>query len=180
MAQFNSRLISQNRPTVTGGSAANRQTLSAQVYVDMTGTASDTYVFGKLPKGAIITGGRMYSGRLASGTCTGSACIELVLGVDQILANGSAATFSVASLTSGLGHFGPIDYTTAAGVSGTTSNFQAGFTAPLGGLLLSQGPLTVTVEGTTVFATLVVAAGSGSGISGYLNLDVDYITGTYS
>lgn len=181
MAQFNSRLITQNRPAVTGGLAAKRQTLSTQVYVDVTGTTSDTYYFGKLPKGGVITGGRLYSGRLASGACTGSCCVELVLGVDQILANASGSTFSVASLTSGLGHFGPIDYSTAtAGVSGTTSKFEAGFTHPLGGLLLSQGPLTVTVDGTNVFATLVVAAGSGSGISGYLNLDVDYITGTYS
>jgi hypothetical protein len=87
----------------------------------------------------------------------------------------------VASLTSGLGHFGPIDYTTASGgASGTTCKFDAGFTHPLGGLLLSNGPLTVTVDQTNVFATLVVAAGSGSGISGYLNLDLDYITGTYT
>lgn len=180
MARFDGRLMAAGRPTVTGGLAWKRQTLSTQVYVDVTGTANDTYYFGKLPRGAVICGGRMYSGRLASGTCTGSCCVELVLGVDQILANGSGTTFSVASLTSGLGHFGPIDYTTAGGVSGTTSQFQAGFTAPLGGLLLSNGPLRVTVDDTNVFATLVVAAGSGSGISGYLNLDVDYITGTYT
>ena len=180
MARFDGRLMDKGRSPVTGGSAWNRQTMSTQVYVDLTGTAADTYYFGKLPKGAVITGGRMYSGRLASGTCTGSCCIELVLGVDQILKNASGTSFTVASLTSGLGHFGPIDYTTAGYVSGTTVPFQGGFSAPLGGLLLSQGPLTVTVEDTNVFAALVVAAGSGSGISGYLNLDVDYITSTYS
>jgi hypothetical protein len=181
MATFSGRLMAAGRQAVTGGLAFKRQTVSTQVYVDTSGTANDVYYFGKLPKGAVICGGRLYSGRLASGACTGSCCVELVLGVDQILANASGSTFSVASLTSGLGHFGPIDYTTASGgVSGTTSKFEAGFTHPLGGLLLTNGPLTVTTDQTNVFATLVVAAGSGSGISGYLNLDLDYITGTYS
>lgn len=180
MTQFNSRLMSTQRQAVTGGLAMKRQTLAAQVYVDTTGTANDTYYFGRLPKGAVITGGRIYSGRLASGTCPSSCCVEMVLGVDQILANGSAATFSVASLTSGLGHFGPINYATATSSNENTNMHTEGYTSPLGGLLMTQGPLTVTVEGTNVFATLVVAAGNGSGISGYLNLDVDYVTGTYT
>lgn len=181
MTQYNATKYTAGRQTVTGGLALKKMTLASQVYVDTTGTANDTYYFGKIPKGAIITGGRLFSGRLASGACTGSCCVELVLGVDQILANASGTTYSVASLTSGLGHFGPIDYSTGtAGASGTTTKFESGFNAPLGGLLLTQGQLTVTVEPTAVFATLVVAAGSGSGISGYLNLELDYYTGTYS
>jgi hypothetical protein len=180
MAQFNSRLISGNRPAVTGGLADKRQTLSTQVYVDTTGTANDTYYFGKLAKGAVITGGRIYSGRLASGTCPSSCCVELVLGVDQILKNASGTSFTVASLTSGLGHFGPINYATSTSSNPNNNQHEAGYSAPLGGLLLSQGPLTATVDGTNVFATLVVAAGNGSGISGYLNVDIDFITGTYS
>lgn len=180
MARFNSSLVTNKAPAVTGGSAANRQTLSTQVWVDVTGTANDTYYFGKLPKGAVITGGRMYSGRLASGTCPGSCCVDLVLGVDQILANASGTTFSVASLTSGLGKFGAINFATSTSSNPNTNMYSEGFSAPLGGLLMTNGPLTVTVQDTNVFATLVVAAGSGSGISGYLNLDLDYITGTYS
>lgn len=180
MATFNGRMMNSGRPSVTGGLAQKRQTLSTQVYIDTTGTANDLYYFGKLSKGAIITGGRLYSGRLASGTCIGSCCVEMVLGVDQILANASGTTYSVASLTSGLGHFGPINYSTATSSNPNGNQYEAGFTAPLGGLIMTQGPLTVTVDQTNVFATLVVAAGSGSGISGYLNLDLDYITGTYS
>lgn len=180
MATFNGRMMATGRPSVTGGLAQKRQTLSTQVYVDTTGTANDLYYFGKLSKGAVITGGRLYSGRLASGICIGSCCVEMVLGVDQILANTSGTTFSVASLTSGLGHFGPINYSTSTSSNPGSNNYEAGMSQPLGGLLLTQGPLTVTVDQTNVFATLVVAAGNGSGISGYLNLDVDFITGTYS
>jgi hypothetical protein len=179
MARFDSRLMARGVQGVTGGLANKRQTLSAQVYVDTTGTANDTYYFGKLPRGALITGGRIYSGRLASGTCPSSCCVELVLGVDQILKNGSGTTFSVASLTSGLGHFGPINYATSTSSNPNGNQHVEGYSSPLGGLLLTQGPLTVTADDTNVFATLVVAAGNGSGISGYLNVDVDYITGTY-
>lgn len=180
MAQFNGRLMNVGRPAVTGGLALKKQTLATQVWVDTSGTANDTYYFGRLPKGAVITGGRLFSGRLASGACTGSCCVEMVLGVDQILMNTSGTSFTVASLTSGLGHVGPIDYTSGGVVSGSSLKFEAGMNYPLGGLLLTQGPLNVTVDGTNVFATLVVAAGSGSGISGYLNLELDYYTGTYS
>lgn len=180
MAQFNGRLMSAGRQAITGGLAVKRQTLSTQVYIDTTGTANDLYYFGKLAKGAVICGGRLYSGRLASGTSISSCCVDMVLGVDQILANASGTTYSVASLTSGLGHFGPINYSTCTSTNPSTNIYEQGFTAPLGGLLLTQGPLTVTVDQTNVFATLVVAAGSGSGISGYLNLDIDYITGTYT
>jgi len=179
MARFDSRLMSPGRQASTGGLADKRQTLSAQVFVDTTGTANDTYYFGKLAKGAVITGGKIYSGRLASGTCPSSCCVELVLGVDQILKNGSGTSFTVASLTSGLGHFGPINYATATSSNPNGNQSEAGYQAPLGGLLLSQGPLTVTSDNTNVFATLVVAAGNGSGISGYLNVDIDFITGTY-
>lgn len=180
MATFNGRLMQANRQAVTGGLAWKRQTLSTQVYVDTTGTAADLYYFGKLPKGALICGGRMYSGRLASGICPASCAVDFSLGVDQILANASGTTFSVASLTSGLGHFGPINYSTSTSSNPNTNQYEAGFTQPLGGLLLSNGPLTVTVDQTNVFATLNTAAGNGSGISGYLNLDLDYITGTYT
>ena len=180
MARFDGRLMARGSQPVTGGLAWKRQTLSTQVYVDTTGTANDTYYFGKLPKGALITGGRIYSGRLASGTCPSSCCVELVLGVDQILKNASGTSFTVASLTSGLGHFGPINYATSTSSNPNTNQHVEGYNSPLGGLLLTQGPLTVTADDTNVFATLVVAAGNGSGISGYLNLDVDYITGTYT
>ena len=180
MARFDGRLMAAGRQASTGGLADKRQTLSTQVYVDTTGTANDTYYFGKLAKGAVITGGRIYSGRLASGTCPSSCCVELALGVDQILKNASGTTFSVASLTSGLGHFGPINYATSTSSNPNGNQHVEGYSAPLGGLLLTNGPLTVTADNTNVFATLVVAAGNGSGISGHLNLDVDFITGTYT
>ncbi len=180
MTAFTGRLMATGRQPAVGGLDNKRRTLSAQVFVDTTGTAADTYTFGKLPKGAIITGGRLYSGRLASGTCAGSCCVEMVLAVDQILSNASGTTYSVASLTSGLGHFGPINYATATSSNPNRNQHEAGYDCPLGGLLRVVGPLQVTVEGTNVVATLQVAAGSGSGISGWLNLDLDYVTGTYS
>lgn len=181
MAQFNGRLMSTGRPDVTGGLALKKQTLSSQVYIDCSNALSDTYYFGKLPKGAVVAGGRLYSGRLASGVCAASTLVEFTLGFDQIVASQSGTTYSVASLTSALGHFGPISYSTGSdGASGTTCKFDSGFTQQFMGILAVAGPLTTTVEPTNVFATLAASAGFQSGISGYLNIELDYYTGTYT
>lgn len=179
MAIYNSVKMDARRPAVTGGLAQKKQTLATQVWVNDSVLANDTLYFGKLPKGAVVTGGRLYSGRLSSGASASCCCLELVLGFDQILQNASATTFSVASLTSGFGHFGPLNFSTATSSNPNNNQFEAGFSAPLGGLLATNGPLTVNADG-NVFATVVVSAGAGSGISGYLNIELDYITGTYS
>ena len=179
--QYNGRLMASGRQQVQGGLALKKMTLSSQVWVDVSNAANDTYYFGKLPKGAVVTGGRLYSGRLASGVCAASTLLALTVGFDHIMANQSGTTYSVASLTSALGFFGPISFTTATeGASGCTMKFESGFSAPFGGILLINGPLTTTTDPTAVFATLSASAGSQSGISGYLNIELDYYTGTYS
>lgn len=179
MARYNGALIS-NKVPAGQGPAKDKHTLATQVWVNDAVAVNDTFYFGKLPKGAVITGGRVFSGRLASGTSAGSCSFSFCLGVDQIVANASGTTYSVASVTSALGNFGPIDFNVAtSNTPAATNKFESGFDAPLGGLLLTQGPLSVTAEA-NVFATLTVSAGTGSGISAYLNLEVDYYTGTIS
>ena len=178
MARYNGALIS-NKVPAQQGPAKDKQTLATQVWVNDAVAANDTFYFGKLPKGAVITGGRVFSGRLASGTSAGSCSFSFCLGVDQILADASATTYSVASVTSALGVWGPIDFNAATGSYTGSVKFEAGFNAPLGGLLMTKGPLSVTAEA-NVFATLTVSAGNGSGTSAYLNIEVDYYTGTHS
>ncbi len=182
MASFQGKLMAAGRSPTVGGFAGEKHCLATNVWVnDSVGVSgSDTLYFGKLPKGAVITGGRLYSGRLASGTTSACQCMGLVLGVDQILNNQSGTSFSIASNTTALGNFVPIDFR-PIDVSNAygTRPWDSGFTAPLGGLLLTQGPLTMMADG-SVFATVATSALSGSGISGYLNLELDYVVGQYT
>lgn len=178
MARYDSRLMNAGRQAALGGPARTKQTLATQVWVNDAVAVNDTFYFGKLSKGAVVTGGRVYASRLASGTSAGSCSFSFCLGIDAIVANASGTTYSVASLTSAFGNFGPIDMNPDTGSAGSLK-FDSGFNYALGGLLLTTGPMTVTADG-NVFATLTVSAGNGSGLSAYLNLELDYYTGTYT
>ena len=181
MARYDGRLMAKGRQGAAGHGDKDVKTLATQVWVNDSVAVNDTFYFGKLPKGSIICGGRVYSGRLASGTSAGSCSFSFALGVDQILKNTSGTSYSVASVTSALGTFGPIDFNARTSNTPTaTQAYDSGFSAPLGGLLLSQGQLTVTTDEGNVFATLTVSAGNGSGVCAYLNLELEYYTGTYT
>ena len=179
MARYDGRLMARGRQAAAGIGDKDKKSLSTQVWINDSVAVNDTFYFGKLPKGSIINGGRVYSSRLASGTSAGSCSFSFALGVDQILKSASATSYSVASVTSAMGNFGPIDFNAAIGSYTGSVKFESGFSAPLGGLMLVAGPLTTTDE-TNVFATLTVSAGNGSGVSAYLNLELEYYTGTYT
>lgn len=180
MAKYVGQKMASGRSSNSLGWAGNKQSMATQVWVNDAVTANDTFYFGKLPKGAIITGGRVFSGRLASGTSAGSCSFSFCLGVDQIVKNASGTSYTVASITSALGNFGPIDFNVAtSNTPAATNRFESGFSSPLGGLLMTQGPLFCTDE-CNVFATLTVSAGNGSGVSAYLNLEIEYIASLVS
>lgn len=181
MTQYNGRLMNTGRPAVTGGLAFKKQTLATQVWVDGSIAANDTLYFAKLPKGAVVSGGRVYSGRFASGTSAGSCSFSFCLGVDGQLLDQAGTQYSTTSTTSAFGVWGPIDYNiiTSNSPQNATRQWESGFTSPLGGLLVTKGPLTAAVD-CNVYATVTVSAGNGSGASSYLNLELDYYTGTYS
>lgn len=177
MTQYNGRLASKSALAV--GWAGEKKTLAANVWINDSVAVNDVFYFGKLPKGAVITGGRVYSGRLASGTSAGSCSFSFALGFDQILWTGSATSYGTASVTSAFGNFGPIDFNVAtSNTPAATQKYESGFQGVLGGVLLTQGPLVTQAEG-NVFATLTVSAGSGSGVSAYLNLELDFYAGIH-
>jgi len=188
MTRYDGRLsanvgLNITRQPVLDGLAWKKHTMATQVWLNdsISGSASDTLYFGKLPRGAAIVGGRVYSARLASGSSAACCCMGFCLGVDVICYNGSGVSFSTASLTSGLGLFSPMDFnppnSATSYLSGRTDD--SGFNAPLGGILLTQGPLYLQADG-SVFGTMLASAGTGSGISGYLNLELDYLTAVYA
>jgi hypothetical protein len=177
MTQYNGRTAAKSAVAV--GFASDKKSLATNVWVNDSVAVNDTFYFGKLPKGAVITGGRVFSGRLASGTSAGSCSFSFTLGFDQILWSGSGTSYSVASITSAFGNFGPIDFNVAtSNTPAATQRFESGFQSVLGGLLLTQGPLIAQAEG-NVFATLTVSAGSGSGVSAYLNMEMDWYAGIH-
>jgi hypothetical protein len=172
MTQYNGRTAAKSAVAV--GFANDGKLLATNVWVNDSVAVNDTFYFGKLPKGAVVTGGRVYSGRLASGSSAGSCSFSFTLGFDQIMYTGSATSYGAASLTSAFGNFGPIDFNVAtSNTPAATQRYESGFQGVLGGVLLTQGPLIAQAEG-NVFATLTVSAGSGSGVSAYLNLELDW------
>lgn len=181
MTQYNGRLMAANRQAVSGGLALDKKTMATQVFVDGSIIANDTLYFGKLPKGAIVSGGRIYSGRFASGTSAGSCSFSLCLGFDQGLLDFSGTAYSTTSTTSAFGVWGPIDYNiiTSNSPMNGTRQWESGFTSPLGGLLVTKGPLQAVTDG-NIYATVIVSAGNGSGVSSFLNLELDYYMGTQS
>lgn len=109
----------------------------------------------RVPKGAVIVGGRVTGDKLDS-SGSGSALLDIDIGLND------AGTRD----TDALGNFGVLNPAAVAGVKP-----EVGHNFPLGGLLMSSGPITTTgeavVEATVVASALAFATGT-------LNVFVEY------
>jgi hypothetical protein len=130
--------------------------------------ANDVIKLCKLPRGAIVTGGRIKGSKLASGATAASQSMVLNVGVDASITTGLGTNVAKTSTSTALAS-GTIP--NGAGVTGVS---DAGYNWPLGGLLVTDGPFT-TQDDATVYVTVVASAGSASFVSGVLTLEVDYI-----
>lgn len=124
--------------------------------------ALDRILMARLPKGAVITGGRLFGGNLDS-TGSGSALLNLNVGVDM------GGTFN----SNQLGAFGVLSSAAITGVKP-----EVGYEYPLGGLLRTVGPQTMTGDYNNVYITCVASAAGQT--AGVLGLEVRYRIGAHS
>lgn len=113
------------------------------------------YEMCRVPKGAVIVGGKMTGDKLDS-IGSGSALLDIDVGTNM---GGTRDTDA-------LGNFGVLNGAAVAGVKP-----EAGHNLPLGGLLMSAGPITTTAE-TIIEATVIASALAFA--TGTLNVYVEY------
>lgn len=157
------------------GFALDRKTQWGTVEVTANMAPLDTFIMAKLPKGAVIVGGALLGDKLDS-TGAGSACLSLNIGVDKavVLPNGTTVTTLSTSnaLAASWGGFG----SEGGAVTGYKPE-ATGRNLPLGGLLLSDGPLLCTDDCNVV---ITIITSQGGVVSGTLTLVVDYYASTLS
>lgn len=156
-----------NKPSAASGWAQNHQTAWGTIEVSSNPAPTDTFVMCKLPKGAMIIGGRLMGDKLDS-TGSGSGCLTINIGVDKAVTMPNGTSVTTASTSNALGAswaLGP----DAAAVTGYKP--ETGRNQPLGGLLLSDGPLLCSDECNVVVTVITSANGLTTGT---MTLEVEY------
>lgn len=124
--------------------------------------AGDRFLMARLPKGAVIVGGRVFGKNLDT-TGAASALLDMDVGVDM------GGTFD----TDQLGNFGVWS-------SSAVANYkpETGYDMPLGGLLRTAGPQTMTGDYNNVYITVVASAAGYT--EGNIGLELRYKIGSHS
>ena len=158
MATYTASGAESYKQPVGSGGAANEQVVRS-VFSASSATllANDQVLLARLPKGAVIVGGRVYGGNMDS-TGSGSALLDIDIGVDM---GGTVDTDQ-------LGNFG---IWSSAAVTGIKP--EVGYDMPLGGLLRTAGPQTMTGAYNHVYATVVASAAGQT--NGTICLELRYL-----
>ena len=169
MAQLRSTAAGVTVPSNASGWSGVTQTAWGIYEHTVSPAAADTVVFCKLPKGALVIGGRLKGDKLDS-TGSGSSLASVNVGLDAAVKTPDGTSVSAASTSNCLLaalNLGP----DAAAVVGykPESNVR---NVPLGGLLLTHGPLLTTAESN---AYVTWTASSLAFTTGTMLLEVDYI-----
>lgn len=155
MATVRSSTASANAPVSGHGFAGSKKVAYGEyAYTTAGPAAGDTIVMCRLQKGAVILGGR-FRGRLMEST-TSSATLDIDIGIT-----------SGDTDTDAFGNNGVL-----SGAAKTGLQVGTGYNYPFGGVLLSDGPLTLTQE--SEIGLTVVASAFGF-VSSVLSLEVDYV-----
>jgi hypothetical protein len=146
---------------------------SAGTATATTGPVSgDIYRMVKLPKGAVVTGGRVFGSRMSSGTSYGSSSLSFNAGFSGAVKTLTGTSIGATTTSNALGAINP----TYAEVSGITND--SGLNHVLGGLLYSLGPLVLQDD---MYAQLTVTGTAVSFVSaGCLSLEIEYYMGTHA
>ena len=155
------------RPAAASGWAQDAKTAWGTIEVSANPAPADIFQMVKLPKGAMIVGGRVLGDKLDS-TGAGSACMTVNIGLTAAVVLPNGTTVTVASTSNALGAAWAFGSDFSAVLGYKTDN---GRNLPLGGLLLTDGPLLCTDE---CFATVVVITSAGGITTGTLTMLVDY------
>jgi hypothetical protein len=168
MATFFASRVGNTRQSAASGFAQSLLRGWGAIEFTASPAAADTAVLVKLPKGALVIGGKLKGDKLDS-TGSGSALMSVNIGIDKAVVLPSGTTVTAASTSTALAanwSIGP----DAAAVTGYKP--EAGVrNVPLGGLLLSDGPLLTTDE-CNAYVTFTASALAFT--TGTLILEVDY------
>ena len=159
---------------VTLGWAQDLKRAWGTIEVTSNPTIGDTFVMCKLPKGALIMGGALKGDKLDS-TGSGSALMSVNIGLDKAVTCADGTTVTSASTSTALGSawsLGP----DAAAVTGYKPETGVR-NVPLGGLILTNGPLLTSDD---CNAYVIVNASALAFTTGTLTLEVDYYMHTTS
>jgi hypothetical protein len=156
MATFTATRAAATFPVAKFAGAGVLQTAYGTIEVAANPVAADVYEMCRLPAGAVVVSGRIYSDDLDTNA---TETLDLDVGW---LANGSEAADP-----DGLGNFGAITVDTVAG-----AKIEAGYNYALGGKLITDGPQAFTAE--TVIAVTCVAT-AATFAAGTLSVVVNYI-----
>jgi hypothetical protein len=145
-----------NFPVAGGvGNAQSIKIAHGTVEIATNPAPADIFQMCRIPKGAVIVGGRLYGDKLDS-IGSGSALLDLDVGLNI------AGTRD----TDQLGNFGVLN-----GAAVTGYKPEAGHNLPLGGLLTSEGPQTMTAE---AIVEVAVVASALAFATGTLSINVEY------
>lgn len=162
MTDYTATGASAATPAIGYGGAGDVLVVNSRYVPTTTLAANDRILMARLPKGAVIVGGRVYGGNLDT-TGSGSALLDMDLGVDM---GGTVDTDQ-------LGNFG---IWSSAAVAGYKP--EVGYDMPLGGLLRTAGPQTMTGDYNHVYLTVVASAAGQT--SGSVGLEIHYRIGAHS
>lgn len=155
MGTFTATRAAANFP-VTKPSAGSAGVAWGTIEVAVNPIALDVYQMCRVPKGAIVTGGYIYSDDLDTNA---SETLDLDIGW---AANGVDAANS-----SGFGNLGPLLTDTLAGIKP-----EAGYQFPFGGKLITDGPQAFAAE---TIITVNCVATAATFAAGTLSVVVNYI-----
>jgi hypothetical protein len=172
MTDYTATRAGSTRPAVASG-LANVKISQWGITTATTAAAGDKYYLVKLPKGAVVVGGRVYGDKLASGATAASESLTVNIGVDQAITLSDGTVVTSASTSNALGA-GILSGSAVAGIKPET-----GYNMPLGGLLMTTGPFRCNEE-CNAYITVVASAGAGSFSSGDIAMVVDYHMGSHS
>lgn len=141
MATFTATRAASGFPVFQPGGSGAMGVAYGTIEVSANPTAADVYQMCKIPAGAVVVGGRIYSDDLDT-----NATETLDLDV------GWAANGAEAADSDGFGNLGVMGTDTVAGVKP-----EGGYNFAFGGKLVTDGPQTFTKE-TTVTVTCVATA----------------------
>lgn len=164
-----------SKPLVASGPSQSIQVAWGSIELTTAVAATDVITLCKLPKGAVVVGGRLRGDKLASGATAASESLTIAVGIDQaatLLHDGTAV--GSGSMVNGL-----LTTSILSGIAVSTIKPETGYDMPLGGLLISSGPFVVGAD-CNVNVVIQASAGAGSFVSGTLSMEVDYYMGQHS
>lgn len=184
MVTYTTRQAS-GRPSLSVGFAGQKQTAVGVVVLDvLRGTtvvtsgplSGDIYRMVKLPKGAVITGGRLWASRFASGTSAASTTCQLNIGLTGAFKDlVDRTSYGATTASQALGVSVPVDFAEA---SIGSVKAESGLNMALGGLLYTLGPLELTED---QYAQIKFVGSATSFISGsQMSLEVEYYMGSHA